>query len=231
MCGRYTLRAPGPRLAELFEAYAAPLLRPRFNIAPSQPVAAVRLEDRRRRFVELRWGLVPSWADDPKIGFRLINARSETAAAKPSFRAAFKSRRCLIPADGWYEWRTDGKLKQPYHIALKSGEPFALAGLWERWEKAGELIESCTILTTETNERLRDLHDRMPAVLPKEAYAGWLASESKPEELKALLKPAPNSWWMARAVSSYVNSAAHEGERCLADAAPLPPKLEQGSLF
>jgi putative SOS response-associated peptidase YedK len=179
MCGRYSLTSPTEAVRRMFDFPEQPNLAVRVNIAPSQDVAAVRLGAdgaSARHFAWLRWGLIPSWAKEPGIGNRMINARAETIAEKPAFRAAFRRRRCLIPADGFYEWKTERGRKQPYRIALEGGAPFAFAGLWERWEGAGEAgaVESCTIATTEANARLKAIHHRMPVILAPEAYDLWL---------------------------------------------------------
>jgi putative SOS response-associated peptidase YedK len=156
MCGRFTLRSSPQAVAEAFTLPEAPDLLPRFNIAPSQAVAVVRQQPRAegRELALLRWGLIPAWVDDPSIGNRLANARSETAATKPTFRKAFRSSRCLVVADGFYEWQKVNGRKEPYFIGLQGDRSFGLAGLWERWDKGGEPVESCTILTTDANERL-----------------------------------------------------------------------------
>jgi putative SOS response-associated peptidase YedK len=154
-----------------------------FNVAPTQPVAAVRVVPggQERELVELRWGLIPSWADDPKIGYRMINARSETAATKPSFRSAFKVRRCLVVADGYYEWQKRDGAKQPFYIHMQGGKLFAFAGLWERWVPPdGEAIESCTILTTDANELTKPIHDRMPVIVDPPDFGQWLDPAEKP---------------------------------------------------
>ncbi len=227
MCGRYTLRAPRKALTELLDVPQLPFLEPRFNIAPSQPVPVVRIAagQAERECVLVRWGLIPTWAKDAAIGNRLINAHSDTAASKPAFRAAFKQRRCLVPADGFYEWmKVDGK-KQPYLIGVGEGQPFALAGLWEAWQHEGQTIESCTILTTDANERLRALHDRMPVILPKEAHALWLDPLVKdPARLVPLLRPYPAEDMSCYPVSTLVNSPRHEGPRCAERLTP-PPTL------
>jgi len=220
MCGRYSLTTPLAAVRPLFDFPERPNLAPRVNIAPSQEVAAVRLEEGEdgtgRHFVSLRWGLIPSWAKEPGIGNRTINARAETIAEKPSFRAAFRRRRCLIPADGFYEWKTEAGRKQPYRIALESGAPFAFAGLWERWEgpKGGAggagAIESCTIVTTEANERLRAIHHRMPVILAPEAYDLWLDPETPGSQAQALLGPAPSDWFTTYRVSPKINSPAND---------------------
>ncbi|MBI5758349.1 MAG: SOS response-associated peptidase, partial [Planctomycetales bacterium] len=172
MCGRFTLRTPADELSELFSATLRDglLLSPRYNIAPSQLVACVRQPpEGQRELVTLRWGLVPSWAKDAKIGYSLINARSETVANKPAFRSPFRRRRCLIPADGFFEWQAvpGSKTKQPHYITLQGGQPFAFAGLWERWiGPDGNPLESCSIITTEPNELMKTIHNRMPVILP-----------------------------------------------------------------
>ncbi|MCS7040325.1 MAG: SOS response-associated peptidase, partial [Anaerolineae bacterium] len=187
MCGRFTLTASGDELASLFDLEQAPNLEPRYNIAPTQPVAVVRLdrEGRRREFTLMRWGLIPSWAKDIHIGNRLINARAETLTEKPAFRTAFRRRRCLIPANGFYEWQkpTAGR-KQPYFIGLPDRRPFAFAGLWEHWEGAdGSVLDSCAIITTAANERVRVLHDRMPVILERTDFGDWLDPTTTPDRL------------------------------------------------
>jgi putative SOS response-associated peptidase YedK len=223
MCGRFTLTKPIPVLAEmfLFPETAAPQ-EPRFNIAPTQGVAAVRapkgLEHRELAF--LRWGLIPSWATDPSIGNRLINARAETVAEKPSFRAAFRHRRCLVLADGFYEWQRLAGKKQPYYFRIRDGQPFAFAGLWERWEDQGKPVESCTLLTTEANEVLRPVHDRMPVILEANKYNSWLdPSVQEAELLKPLLHPYPGDAMMGYPVSSLVNNPRNESPKCVDPAA------------
>jgi putative SOS response-associated peptidase YedK len=176
MCGRFTLRSSGEAVAEAFGLAEAPDLFPLFNIAPGQPVAVVRQKQQAqgRELAFLRWGLVPAWADDPSVGDRLANARSEKVAAKPPFRRAFRSRRCLVVADGFYEWRRTTGRKQPYFVGLQGDRPFGLAGLWERWDKHGGPVESCTILTTDANELMRPIQERMPVILPPDQYDLWL---------------------------------------------------------
>jgi putative SOS response-associated peptidase YedK len=165
----------------------------------------------------VRWGLIPSWADDASIGNRLINARAETAAEKPSFRSAFKHRRCLIPTSGFYEWQKVGTKKQPHYIRRPDEVPFAFAGLWERWEKGGEPIESCTILTTEANGMMRPIHDRMPVILGPEAWGQWLDPEGKESlPLKPLLRPYPDDWLTAYPVSTRVNNPKYDAPACVA---------------
>ncbi len=240
MCGRYSLTSPTEAVRRLFDFPERPNLAVRVNIAPSQEVAAVRLAEAEtvtRQFVWLRWGLIPSWAKEPGIGNRMINARAETLAEKPAFRAAFRRRRCLIPADGFYEWQTERGRKQPYRIALASGAPFAFAGLWERWEGpkggvGGEgAVESCTIVTTEANARLRTLHHRMPVILAPEAYDLWLDPATPGAQVQALLRPAPSEWFTAYRVSPKINSPANDDPALIepldepdeVDEAPEPP--------
>src|SRR5262245_16984120 len=196
MCGRFTQTAKGPVLADLFQLAGPVDVEPRYNIAPTQQAAAVRVspETGRRELGALRWGLVPSWAKDPKVAAKHINARSETVADKPSYRAAFRKRRCLVPADGYYEWQKLGaRKKQPYYIRLRDEAPFGFAGLWESWEgEDGELIESFTILTTAANELVRPLHERMPVIVSPTDFALWLdPAEQKPELVQPLLAPYP----------------------------------------
>lgn len=169
-----------------------------------------------RELAFLRWGLVPSWADDPAIGNRLINARSETVAEKPSFRTAFKRRRCLIPADGFFEWKKEVKHKQPYLIGVEQDGPFAFAGLWEDWERDGEVIESCTILTTTANDLMRPLHERMPVILTAKDYDLWLdPSVQDAAAVLPLLQPYPAGEMFAYPVSTWVNDPKHEDPRCV----------------
>jgi putative SOS response-associated peptidase YedK len=219
MCGRFTLRAPARLQLDLFRLDAMPELKPRYNIAPSQPIAAVRaLPDQPKREVAmLKWGLIPSWAKDPAIGNTLINARSESAATKPSFRSAFKARRCLILADGFYEWQKTKGAKQPFHIQMKSGEPFAFAGLWEHWEDPnGELVESATILTTDANDLMRPIHQRMPVILPPKEFDLWLDPAVKDTaKVAPLLQPFAAEAMAASPVSTHVNNPRHDDERCL----------------
>jgi putative SOS response-associated peptidase YedK len=205
-------------VAEAFGLPEAPDLLPRFNIAPGQPVAVVRQEARAegRELAFLRWGLIPDWADDPSIGNRLANARSETAATKPSFRRAFQSRRCLVVADGFYEWQKTNGRKQPYFVGLQSDRPFGLAGLWERWEKHGEPVESCTILTTDANELMQPIHERMPVILPPDQYALWLDPRCQETgKLAKLLQPFPSEGMLAYRVSALVNNPKNDVPQCV----------------
>jgi putative SOS response-associated peptidase YedK len=221
MCGRYTLATPAGRLAEQFGIAGSSVeLPPSYNVAPTQGVAAVVEEGGQRRLEVLRWGLIPPWADDPQIGSRMINARSETAPGKPSFRRAFRERRCLIPADGFYEWRRTNGAKQPYFIHMEGGGPFAFAGLWESWSKGGEgEVRTCTILTTEANTLVGEIHDRMPVILAADAYDVWLDPASERDELTALLAPYPEDGMEAYPVSRFVNSPQNNDPRCIERAA------------
>src|ERR671916_737722 len=217
MCGRYTLRTPVEKLAEEFGFDASSVeVPPNYNVAPTQEVAAVLAENGGRRLEMLRWGLIPSWAYDPGIGSRMINARAETAAEKPSFRRAFRERRCLIPADGFYEWQRTNGAKQPYYIRMKEERPFAFAGLWESWKDgSGPEIRSCTILTTKPNALTAEIHDRMPVILPPGSYDVWLDSEAEKDELYGLLAPYPEDEMEAYPVSRFVNSPSNNDPRCI----------------
>lgn len=209
MCGRFTLFESSQVLSREFGVLIPSPLAPRYNIAPTRTVAVVRTrpEVGEREFALLRWGLIPSWAKDPSIGARMINARAETAPGKPAFRNAFRRRRCLVPASGFYEWRKQGRVKQPYYISLRETRTMAIAGLWDRWEGTGDApIESCTLLTTEANELIAPLHDRMPAILPPESYDLWLnPSEQDPAVLHPLLASYPPDTMAAYPVSRRVN--------------------------
>ena len=221
MCGRITLATPAEDIAEYFQLTDWLPLEPRYNIAPTQAVAVIRHNpmQNHRELAMLRWGLIPKWAEDLSIGSRLINARSETVSQKPAFHEAFKQRRCLVIADGFYEWkRSPGK--QAYWIHVKDSKLFAMAGLWERKDVANaEPIESFTVLTTEANELLAPLHDRMPVILEPEDYDVWLDPHTKPEGLKALLKSYPAAAMTMTPVSSRVNDPKNEGAECLEPAA------------
>jgi putative SOS response-associated peptidase YedK len=222
MCGRFTLTVSARVLAELFDVPEPAELAPRYNIAPTQQVLVVRTGEGGRELASVRWGLIPHWADDPAIGNRMINARGETVAAKPAFRSALKQRRCLIGADGFYEWKKVGAGKQPHLIRFADRRPFAFAGLWERWRPrdGGSTVDSCTIITTTPNELLRELHDRMPVILPPAAFGEWLAPESLPDpRLDELLAPFPDVDMQAFPVSRRVNSPANDDPECIV---PLP---------
>jgi putative SOS response-associated peptidase YedK len=221
MCGRYTLTTPAERLAEEFGFKDSSVeLSQSYNVAPTQGVAAV-LEEGGGRYLEvLRWGLIPPWADDPQIGSRMINARSETAPEKPSFRRAFRERRCLIPADGFYEWQRTNGAKQPFYIHMEDGRPFAFAGLWESWGRGGEgEIRTCTILTTGANAVVGEIHERMPVIVAPDAYDVWLDPASERDELTGLLAPYPEDEMEAYPVSRFVNSPSNNDSRCVEPAA------------
>jgi putative SOS response-associated peptidase YedK len=217
VCGRFTLTTNLGALAARFGvARFLEEVGPRYNIAPTQTVIVVN-DDGTRHLTQMRWGLIPSWAKDPAIGNRMINARAETVATKPAFRAALRKRRCLIPADGFYEWQPVGRRKQPVFIALKTREPFSFAGLWESWTSPEEEeIKTCTIITTEANVLLKPIHDRMPAILSREAEAVWLdPTIQDPERLLPYLKPYQAEEMEVYAVSTKVNSPANEGPVCI----------------
>jgi putative SOS response-associated peptidase YedK len=216
MCGRFTLRTPASVLVRQFALGAGLQLPLRYNIAPTQQVPVVRAVEGGRQLAMMKWGLIPSWADDPKIGYSLINARSETAATKPSFRAAMKSRRCLIPADGFFEWKKEGKKKLPIYFRRQDDQPFAFAGLWERWSKAGDPVESCTILTTSANELVQPYHVRMPVILSQRDYTAWLDPQTTDAaKLSYLFEPCRVDELTAYPVNPVVNNARHEGADCI----------------
>src|SRR5271157_3426680 len=220
MCGRFVLMTVGKDLAKQFGLEEEPVLEPRYNIAPTQIVVIIRLDrdTLQKRLAQVKWGLIPFWAKDTSIGNRLINARGETAAEKPAFRAAFKSRRCLVPADGYYEWkkRKEGQ-KQPYLARNADGTPFAFAGLWEKWQAPeDQIIESCTILTTDANDLTQPIHDRMPVILKPADYDLWLDPQVKaPNLLKPLLRPYPSEEMVAEPVSPKVNKATYDAPDCV----------------
>lgn len=215
MCGRYTLTGY-ERIPDFLEVDEV-RIGPRFNIAPTQEVPAVKLDrEGRRRLDFYRWGLIPFWAKDPKMGARMINARSETVETKPAFRNAFAWHRCLIPADGYYEWRKSADGKQPYLFRLQGGGLFAFAGLWERWKSPqGDHTLSCTILTTEANPLAGLVHDRMPAILPRDRHRLWLDPGSEPEVLKSLLVPYAGTDLESFPVSRVVNNPRNEVPECV----------------
>ncbi len=216
MCGRFALTSPPDVLAALFRLEYLPALPARYNIAPTQSVAAVRAAAAEsRELALLHWGLIPPWAKDTSIGSRLINARSETVAEKPAFRTAWQRRRCLIPADGFYEWQKRGSEKQPHYIHRADGEPLAFAGLWERWEKGEAPIESCTILTTEPNAMMAELHQRMPVILEPEDFDRYLDPSLAGEAAADLLKPAAEGVLTAYPVTRHVNKPVNDDRRCL----------------
>ena len=219
MCGRYRLSRRKQLIEEYFETENEVDWEPRYNIAPSQPVGIIREDPSmpERRFSLARWGLIPSWATDASIGFKTINARAETVAIKPAFRDALVSRRCLLPADGFFEWRRSGKAKQPFHFGMHDDSLFAFAGLWDRWrDPTGTVIESCTILTTTPNSLLADVHDRMPVILRQENYDQWL--DLRVEDVKALaelLAPFDAAKMKSFPVSSRINAVANDDADCV----------------
>ena len=218
MCGRYTLIADLGDLAQRFEFDGSDFIYdPSYNIAPTESVLTVRnLDGRAAAF--MKWGLIPFWAKDPKIGARMINARAETVAEKPAFRNALKRRRCLVLADGYYEWQKTPARKRPYRIILKSGEPFAMAGLWETWnDPQGNVVPSCTIITTSANDFLASIHNRMPVILPRESEELWLDPWlDDPATLTSVLIPHPGEEMDAYEVSTMVNYARNDGPEVIA---------------
>jgi len=222
MCGRFALSVRAGDLEKAFAGFAFPAAyAPRYNIAPTQPVLAIPNDGLQRADFFL-WGLIPSWAKDPSLASRLINARGESLAEKPAFRSAFKYRRCLIPASGFYEWaaRPGTKAKTPYFIRLKNGEPFAFAGLWEEWHASdGSAVRSCTIITTAANEWMAAIHNRMPVILPREEYGTWLEpAPQMPERLKRLIRPFPAEQMEMYPVSPLVNNPTNDRLECLTPA-------------
>lgn len=213
MCGRYALTDLNALVKEnRFQVEMfPPNLSPRYNIAPSQSVPAI-LNQAPRQLQLVRWGLIPSWAKDPTIGYRMINARAEPLAEKPAFRRPLQRQRCLIPADGFYEWQRLGTRKVPHWITLTSKEVFAFAGLWDTWMdlKTKTAMMSCTIITTTPNRLLASIHDRMPVILPRESEATWLSDGLSPEQACALLKPYPATQMKASPVSTLVNSPSND---------------------
>ncbi len=216
MCGRYSLTTPEDHLVDVFDV--PPLTfdyRARYNIAPSQDVPVVASDRRGTRLGLLRWGFVPVWADNPSIGSRMINARAETLRNKPAFKRAVMSRRCLVPADGFYEWTAEGDRKVPYWIHSPDREPMGFAGVWERWQLPGtEPIHSVAIITVDANEGIRDLHDRMPAIVPAADRKAWLDAETPLQDALRLLKPYEEAL-EAYPVSTLVNSPANDEPGCI----------------
>lgn len=247
MCGRYSLTTPAEAMAQLF-GFTNPLpnLPARYNMAPTQFVPIVRAVPKEtdgratkgaRELVQVRWGLVPAWARDLSMGAKMINARAESVAEKPAFRDAFRKRRCLIPADGFYEWQASGRGKRPFRIGLKGGTPeamplFAFAGLWEWWEKAadGVPVETCTIVTTEANLPLRPIHERMPVILQPGDYTTWLDPAAPLKDAQALLKPYAADAMLVYPVSARVNNVRFDDAACIAPENEAPPSV-QPSLF
>ena len=231
MCGRYALTTPPEILAKLFGVSKAPAMKPRYNIAPTQDVPIIRVNSSGERVCEIvKWGLVPSWAKDPSIGSKMINARADSAAQKPAFRSAMRKRRCLVPADGFFEWKKlvsdsasmkkSGRqpAKQPLYIHRADGRPMAFAGLYEQWSGNDEVnrLRTCVILTTAPNDLMKTIHDRMPVILDESEYEGWLDRDNEDAEaLAPLLDAAPDGELEAIAVSRMVNSPANDDPRCI----------------
>jgi putative SOS response-associated peptidase YedK len=228
MCGRYTLTSSPEALRALFRYEEQPNFPPRYNVAPTQPIPIVRLVEGKRQFALVRWGLLPSWVKDPKSFSLVINARGETAADKPAFRAAMKRRRCLIPADGFYEWQKAGERKRPFFVHMKSGAPLAFAGLWETWTGPnGEELETAAIVTTDANRTLKPVHDRMPVIVPPAGFDLWLnCAEVDATTAAALIAPAPDNLLEAYEISTAVNRTANDNpklvERLAANKEPEP---------
>ena len=237
MCGRFTLRTPAAQMLEVFNLVEMPALAPRYNIAPTQLVICIRTvadDPKSREAVQMQWGLIPFWAKDIAIGNQMINARAETVAEKPAFRAAFSKRRCLIPADGFLEWQklSTGK-KQPWLMEMADQQPFAFAGLWEYWTPKGEStlkpVISCSIITTSANDDMSVLHDRMPAILPIEVWATWLNPTASATQCNTLLKPLENGLLTKTCVSNKVNRPFPDNAECLQPVDP-PETLARDSL-
>jgi putative SOS response-associated peptidase YedK len=225
MCGRFTLRTPAEKWVDLFEVdVAGRASAPRYNIAPSQDVLAVRRvpHGSGRELVALRWGLVPAWAQDPRIGNRLVNARAESLPEKPAFRDAYQQRRCVLVADGFYEWHGRPGTRHPYYYRLGDGGVFGMAGLWERWtpRRRSEQItqtapvETCTIVTTEANGLVRLVHDRMPAILDPQNFQLWMGALDL-KELAGVLRPCPDDWLVSYPVGSHVNDVHNDDPICI----------------
>lgn len=225
MCGRINLRMSPAELAAVFDLFREPDWSPRYNLGPMQLILAVRWNSGSVRQADLlKWGLVPGWAEDPKIGSRMFNARAETVASKPSFRSAFRKRRCLIPASGFYEWQQlSGKIKQPWNIVRTDGQPLALAGLWEHWTAPdGSILETCAVITTTANEFMSEIHDRMPVILERESWNLWLdPDELEPAALTELLVPCPSDLLQRTPVSTLVNNVRNESPECVRPVDPI----------
>jgi len=212
MCGRYALKSLPEEIGQYFGLDTWDDFKPRFNIPPTVKVPTIRQHPNGKRVLNLlRWGLVPFWAKDPSIGNKLNNARGETVAEKPSFRSAFKARRCLVPASGFYEWKTEDKIKQPYYISLQSGDPMAFAGIWESWtsKESGEILESVCVVTTGPNEIMAPIHDRMPVIVSPDHWKDWMTGPV--EEVKELIASYPASQMQAWPVSRRVSKSGEEG--------------------
>lgn len=225
MCGRFTQQLTEGEMHDLYDVTQPDLpldLPPRYNGAPTQDFAACRLDDSRRRVItRLRWGLVPSWAKDVGIGARLINARAETVGDKPAYRSAFRARRCLVPANGWFEWQRAGHSKQPWFVALADGSPVSFAALWEHWDRGDDSLETFTIVTTEACQGLTDIHHRQPAIIHPDRFADWLDLTLRPAHLLDLIREPYAGPFEKRSVSTRVNSVANNDAAILAHARPI----------
>ena len=221
MCGRFTLEAPPDQLSKIFGLSSLPDITPRYNIAPSQQVAVVRNLGGESHLDFLKWGLVPSWADDETIGYKLVNARSETVFEKNSFKRPIRSRRCLIPASGFYEWMHEGESAIPFYISMANGAPMAFAGIWEQWKSPDNtFLETCAILTTASNSLMQKIHDRMPVILHPDEYSLWLDREvSDPARIQPLFKPYPADVMKFHSVSAVVNNPRNDTPECIAQVA------------
>jgi putative SOS response-associated peptidase YedK len=218
MCGRFTLHSPESQIREAFNLeHTEPLgLEPRFNIAPSQDIPIIRDTESGHELTMARWGLIPGWSNESRIKYSTINARIESVAEKPTYRTSFKRRRCLIPADGFYEWKQIAGNKVPHHIRMRDGKVFAFAGLWDHWEGEDESIESCTIIVMPSNEVMKPIHERMPAIIAPAHYDLWLDSRvTDKQEILQHLTSAPSSYLKAYPVSTRVNSPRNNDERCI----------------
>ncbi|MBO8157086.1 MAG: SOS response-associated peptidase [Bacillaceae bacterium] len=217
MCGRFTLLAEELEILERFGiGHKLEHYEPRYNVAPGQDVLCVVNDGEKNKAGYLRWGLVPFWSKDPKIGYKMINARAETASSKPSFKHLMTRKRCLIIADSFYEWKKSGKHKQPLRISLKNRKLFAFAGLWDRWKQGEKELVTCTILTKEPNDFMKDIHNRMPVILPEEYEEAWIEPEKRdPEQMRDFLLGLPDEDLTAYEVSTYVNSPKNEGPQCV----------------
>jgi putative SOS response-associated peptidase YedK len=225
MCGRYAITSAPEVIRALFGYAEQPNFPPRHNIAPTQPIPVVRLVDGKKSFALMRWGLIPSWVKDPRAFSLLINARGDNVLDKPAFRAAMRRRRCLIPADGFYEWKAEGERKRPHFVRAKKGGPLAFAGLWETWTGPnGEEMDTACIITTEANRTLRPLHDRMPAVIAPEAFDLWLnCAEAEARVAAALIAPSPDALLEAYEVSTAVNRTANDSAALIEPLVPGAP--------
>ena len=217
MCGRFSLTASAQTIVDVFGIEDLPDYVPCYNIAPTTQILGIRMENGQRVARPFRWGLIPFWAKDIKIGYKLLNARSETVHQKPSFKAAFSQRRILVVTDGFYEWQRDGKEKKAYYFQSPTKQPFAIAGLWERWfDLDGTEIQSATLLTTAANETMQPFHHRMPVLLPPERWDAWIDANTPGLRLgPEFLAPAPNETLIPTRVSTYVNNVRNQGPECI----------------